>query len=1410
MVSFYYNRIMTKAKVARSENPAGQGPAKPPAPPAAAPPVRVAPLFRGIDWLALVITFVVVWVFYYLTLAPELTLEDSGELVTGSFYAGIPHPPGYPVWTIYSWLWTALVPWGNMAWRVALGEATLGALAAGLVSLLVSRGSSLFMEGIEELKAMTGQWESAICLISGVVAGLLMGLDGFMWKESVAVNRIAVTSVPWFLIVLTCLLRWLYAPHQYRFLYWALFVFGICFTTHQSLIVAALGIEVAIAAGNPRLGRDVFLGNFVIYLLANFYWMVTGQYVFAILAKQGVQVIFHLVGLGSLVTSILLGIKAKTKGIETGRNLVLLAAISCIEFAFLSKGQGGLPALFVLLALGGFAWFGYLAWKTWPSKEWLVVTLLGVLWILGASFYLYMAVSGMTNPPMQWGYPRTVEGFFHALSRGQYEQPNPTNLLTEPVRFFGQVWMLIQGAADEYSWVYLFIALVPFLFLFRMQKRERAWLVGLAAMYFFLGVFLMVLFNPTPERASADLIKVFFCNSHAIVAMLIGYGLALTAAFMATHYQRFRPWGLIGGAVALLLGLICLYGATDRASFGPAGGMEISAWPHWLAMAFAKNHSGWTVFGNLVLVVVPLVFGAALLFYRDRGPLFITLGLFLAMPVYSGLAHWFGSDQHHHWFGYWFGHDMFTPPFKAADGKPIYPEMTKDAVLYGGTDPGRFCPTYMIFCESFTPHNCQPLEDQKFDRRDVYIITQNALADGTYLDYIRAHYNRSKENDPPFFQELLRSPHEKELNYETNILARAVSPLDDLFEGIGARVEKRRRTFTSWFTDNDFLDLPAFSARLSPHADQDPVSKFLYDNLSPQTRQLLANKTDTAALRQNLEKDLNVVLDRELEVKKTLARKQQEKSAVDQKIQEGSNSDSLRQKQTQLATEIAELSKVPSLYNPDRFKQVELSEYLQDFIKQDPQSDTRVRLNRLLLEAAYPKEIAKSHGGVYPDREMYIATPEDSQKCFNEYLADAQRRLQHDMQFPNEPKQIHLGEDVKVVDNRVTVAGQVAVMAINGLLTKVMFDHNPKNEFFVEESFPLDWMYPHLTPYGVIMKINREQLPTLSEEVLQKDHDFWKQYSKRLTGDIIDYNTPIKDIVAWIEKTYLRHDFTGFTGDRKFIRDDDAQKAFSKLRSSIGGIYAWRLQEAPPQFRPKNDAEYQRILREAEFTFRQAFAFCPYSPEAVFRYVNLLTRLPNRIDDALLIAETCLKLDPYNGQVIGLVASLRDFKSRQASMAPPQRNDLQLLEDQARTSPTNFAVHVELARLYLQMQQTGLADQALEPLLAPTSAPTAPDLIRAAQLFGAMANWPKLEGTLERLVKVSPESPEAWYDLAAFKANLGKNTEALTDLAHALQMSAQRLQSDPKARNLLENARTDPRFAALHQNPEYQKLVPAK
>jgi hypothetical protein len=68
--------------------------------------------------------------------------------------------------------------------------------------------------------------------------------------------------------------------------------------------------------------------------------------------------------------------------------------------------------------------------------------------LLDSSAYLFIftsRLSGMTDPPMQWGYPRTVEGFFHALSRGQYEKAHPTDIIHDPMHFMMQLGMLVTG-----------------------------------------------------------------------------------------------------------------------------------------------------------------------------------------------------------------------------------------------------------------------------------------------------------------------------------------------------------------------------------------------------------------------------------------------------------------------------------------------------------------------------------------------------------------------------------------------------------------------------------------------------------------------------------------------------------------------------------------------------------------------------------------------------------------------------------------------------------------------------------------------------------------------------------------------------------------------------------------------------
>jgi hypothetical protein len=260
-------------------------------------PIKVPPMFRVIDWTTLAITFGVIWTIYLFTLAPEQTLEDSGELCTGSFYAGIPHPPGYPFWAVYSWFWTWILPFGNVAWRVEVGQSFAAALGCGLLGLMVSRGSSMLIEGIEEIKNLPRQWENAICMVSGCVAGTLLGLDIFMWSESVVINRISIFGVPWLIGVLACLMRWMYAPQQRRYLYLAMFLYGICATIHQTLLLSAVGIEIAIALAQPKLGRDMFIGNALIYLVC---LMAMGS-VPALKNMTGVeQALFHIVGISSI------------------------------------------------------------------------------------------------------------------------------------------------------------------------------------------------------------------------------------------------------------------------------------------------------------------------------------------------------------------------------------------------------------------------------------------------------------------------------------------------------------------------------------------------------------------------------------------------------------------------------------------------------------------------------------------------------------------------------------------------------------------------------------------------------------------------------------------------------------------------------------------------------------------------------------------------------------------------------------------------------------------------------------------------------------------------------------------------------------------------------------------------------
>jgi hypothetical protein len=272
--------------------------------------------------------------------------------------------------------------------------------------------------------------------------------------------------------------------------------------------------------------------------------------------------------------------------------------------------------------------------------------------------------------------------------------------------------------------------------------------------------------------------------------------------------------------------------------------------------------------------------------------------------------------------------------------------------------------------------------------------------------------------------------------------------------------------------------------------------------------------------------------------------------------------------------------------------------------------------------------------------KIHVPTEDDLQKSLQDYATDAQRRLAHDQQFPNEPRQLKPGEDVKLDANgRIQLSGQMNVIGIRGLLTKTIFDENPDREFYVEESFPLDWMYPQLEPHGLIFKLNRQPAAALSGEIVRSDHDYWTKYFRPMIGDWLNDGTPLAEVAGFAGRTFGRQDFSGFTGDQRFIQNAYSQRAFSKLRSSIAGLYAWRMSHAA------DPTDKERMAQEADFAFRQAWALCPYSPEPVYRYVNFLVE-QERVDDAILVADTAMNLPQSKGntQLPQLVKQLQKWR----------------------------------------------------------------------------------------------------------------------------------------------------------------------
>jgi len=228
-----------------------------------------------------------------------------------------------------------------------------------------------------------------------------------------------------------------------------------------------------------------------------------------------------------------------------------------------------------------------------------------------------------------------------------------------------------------------------------------------------------------------------------------------------------------------------------------------------------------------------------------------------------------------------------------------------------------------------------------------------------------------------------------------------------------------------------------------------------------------------------------------------------------------------------------------------------------------------------LADATYLQYVSFLYGD-----QLAALTPDETQRAFSDYLADAQRRLLHDQQFPDEPKQVRPGEDIQFIEGaesgsrssdgkRVQVSGQVAVMAINERLLQAIMDKNPDLSFALEESFPLRSTYANAVPLGPIMELRAQDAQAaFTPERADRAVDYWESMTQQMVSDP---ETPA---------------------------GSDPRKTYSHMAWSEGNLLA-----------------DHNFTDQAEQAYRLAMQLEPGNPEAVFALSQLLAK-NGRADEA--------------------------------------------------------------------------------------------------------------------------------------------------------------------------------------------------
>jgi tetratricopeptide (TPR) repeat protein len=692
--------------------------------------------FQRSDFIAAGLVFLVTLGVYIATLAPNVTLEDSGELITAAAKFGVGHPPGYPLWTMCGFLLCHLLPFGGLAWRINLLCALFGAVSNAVLTLLACHSGRWLLQRWTDPEQQAAVRPYVFYV--GLFVGLTIGFSDVMWSQAVISAVHGTLNALFVNLVLLFFYLWMLEPKKTHRLVLAVFIFALGLTNHHTLvqIIPAFLLAAALERITPAFLEKpaqapagiffsvLFAVNlFSLSILVYISWL-SGDNELQTISQAMAWLIFGFTALVSFFYLKEFRLHLFLLGVAT------ILAVSAYGYYLLDPGEG-LTLRYTAVSAphfwlrGSFVHPGWLqglvanavantqpgqppplkrhldpryAWEmlglaalavgllyTSQLNRRLIIGVFVVGWI-GLLPYSYERVASSTHPPMNWGYASQRGGFYYEVSREQYPKSLPTLIKMT----FGKVIGVVPKDAQLDATIGL------------PNYWDRLWKT-----FYYYGDNLQQNFT----------------------VPLIFLTLAILFYIRRCDWPQIN-WFLFLGASFFLLGFMLLI-------IAPQEGFDFERNLQYKVFHLQSHCIFVLLMGYGALALITYLHELMPEVPAQTGVIgFGVPALFLSLlPLWSNFD---GCSQAGHWFGYEYGADMMRP-------------MDKNAVYFGGSDPGRFVPTFMAFVESQQPDrwkadwSVDPVGTAKrgsaFDRRDVTVITQNALCDSYYASYIRDQYD---------------------------------------------------------------------------------------------------------------------------------------------------------------------------------------------------------------------------------------------------------------------------------------------------------------------------------------------------------------------------------------------------------------------------------------------------------------------------------------------------------------------------------------------------------------------------------------------------------------------------------------------------------------------------------------------